>query len=55
LELSLPEPEFGEYAHLAGALGLHYASVPLPHSNFEARAWPKPSAVAAAAAALLDA
>ena len=55
LELSLPEPALGEYAHLAGALGLAYASVPLPHSNFEARAWPKPSAVAAAAAALLDA
>jgi len=55
LELSLPEPEFGEYEHLAGALGLAYASVPLPSSNFEARAWPKPSAVAAAAAALLDA
>lgn len=55
LELSLPEPEFGEFRHLAGALGLAYASVPLPPSNFEARAWPKPSAVAAAAAALLDA
>ena len=51
LELSLPEPEFGEYEHLAGALGLAYASVPLPHSNFEARAWPKPSAVAAAGSA----
>ena len=54
LELSLPEPEFREYEHLAAALGLRYAASPLPPSNFEARAWPKPSAVAAAAAALLD-
>jgi capsular polysaccharide biosynthesis protein len=55
LELALPESEFGEYAAMAAALGLAYAASPLPHSNFEARAWPRPSNVAAAAAALLDA
>ena len=55
LELALPESEFGEYAAMAAALGLAYAASPLPHSNFEARAWPRPSNVAAAAATLLDA
>ena len=54
LELSLPEPEFAEYAHIADVLDLRYATSPLPHSNFEARAWPRPSNVAAAAAKLLD-
>ena len=54
LELTLPEPEFREYEAIAANLGLSYATSPLPPSNFEARAWPRPSAVSAAAIALLD-
>ena len=44
LELSLPEPEFGEYEHLAGALGLAYASVPLPHPSSRTLRGARPSA-----------
>ena len=54
LELGLPEPEFAEYRILSRHLNLTYAVSYLPHSNFEARVWPRPNVVAKAAAALLD-
>jgi len=54
LELALPEPEFAEYRHLAQSLDLRYAASFLPPSNFEARAWPRPSEVASAAEKLLS-
>lgn len=54
LEVALPEPEFSEYRHVANALDIHYAATYLPHSNFEARAWPRPAHVLTAAESLLE-
>lgn len=39
LEMSLPEPEFTEFSHLAEAMGLRYFQVALPSSLFESRVW----------------
>lgn len=39
LEISLPEPEFAEFSHLAEAVNLRYFQVALPSSLFESRVW----------------
>lgn len=53
LELALPEPEFSEYRLMSSALNFRYLAVPLPHSTFEATAWPRPTRVVSGAQSLL--
>lgn len=47
VEVALPEPEFGEFRHLASAMSLSYYALWLPPSQFESQVWVHPARLAA--------